>query len=80
MVQVIGRFRASILRGLPLVKVGLFSGEIYHRFVAQTWKGALLSYDVPTVKVLHKSVLRTSGDINLSYLQIAKRHIMKRCQ
>ncbi|WP_157131903.1 hypothetical protein [Vibrio mimicus] len=40
MVQVIGRFRASILRGLPLVKVGLFSGEIYHRFVAQTWKGA----------------------------------------
>ncbi|CAH8191903.1 hypothetical protein VAEKB19_2590007 [Vibrio aestuarianus] len=40
MVQVIGRFRASILRGLPLVKVGLFSGKIYHRFVAQTWKGA----------------------------------------
>ncbi|WP_280806709.1 hypothetical protein [Vibrio mytili] len=32
--------RASMLRGLPLVKVGLFSGEIYHHFVAQTWKGA----------------------------------------
>ncbi|MBD1564799.1 hypothetical protein [Vibrio sp. S12_S33] len=40
MVQETGRFRASMLRGLPLVKVGLFSGEIYHRFVAQTWKGA----------------------------------------
>ncbi|WP_187382905.1 hypothetical protein [Vibrio cholerae] len=47
MVQVIGRFRASILRGLPLVKVGLFSGEIYHRFVAQTWKGADLRYADP---------------------------------
>ncbi|CAK2438258.1 hypothetical protein VCRA2116O29_220033 [Vibrio crassostreae] len=34
-----------MLRGLPLVKVGLFSGEIYYRFVAQTWKGAKTSYD-----------------------------------
>ncbi|EMQ67141.1 hypothetical protein VCNHCC008D_001964 [Vibrio cholerae O1 str. NHCC-008D] len=43
------------MRGLPLVKVGLFSGKIYHRFVAQTWKGALLSYEVLSVKVLDKN-------------------------
>ncbi|EJL6905547.1 hypothetical protein NMT21_003725 [Vibrio cholerae] len=57
MVQVIGRFRASILRGLPLVKVGLFSGEIYHRFVAQTWKGADLRYaDPPSALFRTKSI------------------------
>ena len=31
-----GRFRAPVLYGLSLDKVGLFSGGIYHRFVAQT--------------------------------------------
>ncbi|NCM89687.1 hypothetical protein FP736_19275 [Vibrio parahaemolyticus] len=35
-----GRFRASVLRGLSLVKVGLFFGGDYQRSVAQARKGA----------------------------------------
>lgn len=38
-----GRFRASMLRGLQLVKVRLFSDSDYQRSVAQTLKGAQMS-------------------------------------
>jgi len=38
--EAFGRFRTSVLLGLPLEKVGLFSGGNYQRSIAQARKEA----------------------------------------
>lgn len=89
------RFRASMPRGLPLVKLGLFSGGDYQHSVAQDWneeETCYLSLPLPiiaaitpmrlqyTMITLHTNFGDIQIELNIDKAPVSSRNFKKYCE